>query len=403
MMLLKMVAQSLGRHPRRTVLILFAVMISVLTMEIIAGMLHGISDNFFTNILSAGGHGQVRGQGWEDRLDPYSLDTALADTEPILAVLEADPRVTAAEPVLGFGALFLQDGKSLALQVLGVITDTGFFPKVRSGLEQGAFLPDGNSILVSRSLADFLGLEPGSEVMLLTEDSGGSPYYLAFSLDGIFATDSLDFDDTTVLVGLEAARIMTWLPAGATEVRFTLVDRNLAGDVAVGLEPELAAFGASIHDWRYLNAGLLSMVDMMDVFIWVFNLIVIIVAATVITNAILMNVFDRMKEFGTLRAIGLRRGRLFRLIMLEGAVLGSLGSALGLAIGIPLVLYFQHNGLDWGGISEAFGMGSFFNFAFSPARSAADFAAGTLTALAGSFYAASIASRTRVVDALKEA
>lgn len=403
MMLLKMVAQSLGRHPRRTVLILFAVMISVFTMEIIAGMLHGISDNFFTNILSAGGHGQVRGQGWEDQLDPYSLDTALADTQPILAVLKADPRVTAAEPVLGFGALYLDDGKSLALQVLGVRTDTGFFPKVRSGLEQRAFLPAGDSILVSRSLAAFLGLEPGSEVMLLTEDSGGSPYYMAFSLDGLFATDSLDFDDTTVLVGLEAARTMTWLPAGATEVRFTLADRNLAADVAAGLGSGMAALGCSIHDWRYLNAGLLSMVDMMDVFIWVFNLIVIIVAATVITNAILMNVFDRMREFGTLRAIGLRRGRLFRLIMLEGAVLGSLGSALGLAAGIPVVLYFQNNGLDWGGISEAFGMGSFFNFAFSPSRSAADFAAGTLTALAGSFYAASIASRTRVVDALKEA
>ena len=403
MMLFKMVAQSLGRHPRRTVLILFAVMISVFTMEIIAGMLHGISDNFFTNILSAGGHGQVRGLGWEDRLDPYSLDTALADTEPILEILKADPRVTAVEPVLGFGALYLADGKSLALQVLGVTADTGFFPKVRIGLEQGAFLPAGDSILVSRSLAAFLGLQPGSEVMLLTEDSGGSPYYMAFSLDGLFATDSLDFDDTTVLVGLEAARTMTWLPAGATEVRFTLADRNLAADVAAGLGPGMAALEASIHDWRYLNVGLLSMVDMMDVFIWVFNLIVIIVAATVITNAILMNVFDRMREFGTLRAIGLRRGKLFRLIMLEGAVLGSFGSALGLAMGIPVVLYFQNNGLDLGGISEAFGMGSFFNFAFSPARSAADFAAGTLTALAGSFYAASIASRTRVVDALKEA
>ncbi|MFH2113388.1 MAG: hypothetical protein ABIJ86_02625 [Spirochaetota bacterium] len=307
MMLLKMVAQSLGRHLRRTVLILFAVMVSVFTMEIIAGMLQGISDNFFTNILSAGGHGQVRGQGWEDELDPYSLDSALVDTEPILAVLHGDPRVTAAEPVLGFGALYLEDGKSLALQVLGVIEDTGYFPKVRSGLEQGAFLPTDNSILVSRSLAAFLGLKQGGEVMLLTEDSGGSPYYLAFSLDGIFYTDSLDFDDTTVLIGLEAARTMTWLPTGATEVRFTLVDRNLAPDVAAELGSDMAALGASIHDWRYLNAGLLSMVDMMDVFIWGFNLIVIIVAATVITNDILMNVFDRSRQVGTLRAIGLRR------------------------------------------------------------------------------------------------
>jgi putative ABC transport system permease protein len=403
MMLLKMVAQSLGRHPRRTMLILFAVMVSVFTMEIIAGMLHGISDNFFTNILSAGGHGQVRGLGWEDRLDPYSLDSALLDTEPILALLNGDTRVTTAEPILGFGALYLEDGKSLALQVVGIIGDTGYFPKVRAGLAQGAFLPGVNSALLSRSLADFLDLQPGSALMLLTEDSGGSPYYMSFSLDGLFSTDSLDFDDNTVLIGLEAARTMTWLPTGATEVRFTLQDRNQAMEFTAGLASAMAALGGSIHDWRYLNAGLLSMVDMMDVFIWVFNLIVMIVAATVITNAILMNVFDRMREFGTLRAIGLRRGRLFALIMLEGVVLGGLGSALGLAAGIPVVLYFQSNGVDWGAISAAFGMGSFFNFAFSPARSAADFAAGTLTALAGSFYAATIASKTRVVDALKEA
>ncbi len=403
MILLKMVVQSLGRHPRRTVLILFAVTISVFTMELVAGMLNGIRDNFHTNILRAGGHGQVRGRGWEEMLDPHSLDAALTETDPILEILRNDSRTTGAEAVLGFGALYLEGGTSLALQVLGVSGTTGFFPNLRTGLVEGTFLPGDHSILVSRSLAAFLGLRLGGDVTLLTEDSGGSPYYLSFRIDGIFATDSPDFDDATVLIGLEAARTMTWLPRGATEIRFSLTDRELAPDFVADLSTRIAAHGASIHDWRYLNAGLLSMVEVMDIFVWVFNLIVIVVAVTVITNAILMNMFDRMREFGTLRAIGLRRGRLVRLIMLEGAVLGVLGSALGLAAGIPVVLYFQGRGLDWGAIGEAFGMGSAFRFAFSPARSAADFTAGTLTALAGSLYAAVIARGTRVVDALKEA
>ncbi|MBU0956751.1 MAG: FtsX-like permease family protein, partial [Spirochaetes bacterium] len=160
--------------------------------------------------------------------------------------------------------------------------------------------------------------------------------------------------------------------------------------------------GAELYSWRELNAGLLMLIDMMDVVIIFFNLLMLLVAATVITNAILMNVFERLPEYGTLRAIGFRRRHLTAMILAEGAILGVAGSIGGLLVGIPLVLYFQHNGLDWGGISEAFGMGSFFTFHFRIDHSLQNLATGTLTALGGSLYAAWAASQLDIIGSLKE-
>ena len=144
------------------------------------------------------------------------------------------------------------------------------------------------------------------------------------------------------------------------------------------------------------------MIETMDFFIVFMNLFVVIVAASVITNAILMNVFERIREFGTMRAIGLKKRGVARIILTEGVVQGIAGSLLGLLAGIPIVLYFSSNGIDMGGIAEAFGMGtSEFYFGYTPRNSALNAAGGVLIALGGSLYAAVTGVRLTIMEALR--
>ncbi len=418
MMLIKMTLWGLVQHPRRTALILFSVAISVFFMEIFAGMGQGIRTNFFQNILAEGGHGQIRGAGWQDQYDPRSLGSALTQTTDLVDLLRSQPELAYAEPLLEYGSVFITpENYTIVLNTIGVQADTRVFPKVTSGMVSGSFLPTANDhggsgnagpgntsdqAVISRALGDFLNLEVGDLIRLITEDFRGAPRSRTFTIGGMFSTDSREFDTSTVFVPLEAARTMVRIPNGATQIRFTLTDRGLAPGFTEHLAAQVQQHDGSIHHWRDLNEGMLMLVDMTDVFIWVFNLIMMIVAATVITNAILMNVFDRMGEFGTLRAIGMRKAKVFGMVLLEGSFLGVLGSLLGVAIGIPVILYFQEHGLDFGEVSESLGMGSMFNFGFSPARSLADFVAGSLTALLGSLYAGILVFRTSIVDALKD-
>ncbi|MBU0935770.1 MAG: FtsX-like permease family protein [Spirochaetes bacterium] len=399
---LKMILFNLGKHPRRTALILVAILASVLIMEIVSGTLEGIRQNFFTNMLADGGHGQVYGSGYKDHLQPWNSNIVLEDYTPLLQRLKDSDEVVWAEPIINFGAMLLLDDKNLTCLASGIQGQSRFFDKVRNSLASGAFPETDNFILISRQLAAFLDLSEGQELVLLAEDRSGSPYYRVFVIGELFETDSADFDQNRVLISFSAAQDLLWLPDGATELRFLLEDRDSADDFSDRLAADFAAAGAELYSWRELNAGLLMLIDMMDVVIIFFNLLMLLVAATVITNAILMNVFERLPEYGTLRAIGFRRRHLTAMILAEGAILGVAGSIGGLLVGIPLVLYFQHNGLDWGGISEAFGMGSFFTFHFRIDHSLQNLATGTLTALGGSLYAAWAASRMDIIGSLKE-
>lgn len=400
---LKMVVFNLAKHPKRAGLILLAILVSVCVMELVGGMLEGIRQNFFVNLLADGGHGQVLGKNHAEQLDEWSNTVVVADYRPLLDRLRAESAVVRAEPIMRFRGLYVHDGHSLALRLFGVEADSRFFGKVRDSVAIDKFLTSEQSLLMSRSLAAYLKLEPGDSLRLLAEDSRGRPRLQTFSLEALFETGSRDFDDNTLLVGLAAAQSLLRLPDSVSELRFVLGNRDDADRFVAGQASWFEERQSEIKSWRQLNAGLLSIIDMMDVMILFFNLLIITVSATVITNAILMNVFDRLPEYGTLRALGFKKRHITAMILSEGSILGLLGSLLGLAAGIPLVLYLQTNGPDWGAIGEAFGMSSFFNFYYLPSRSAVSALAGWLTALLGSLYAAASAGKLAITESFKNA
>jgi putative ABC transport system permease protein len=143
------------------------------------------------------------------------------------------------------------------------------------------------------------------------------------------------------------------------------------------------------------------LLEMFDVFMYAINLLIVIVAATVITNAILMNVFEKMQEYGTMRAVGLTSRGVVGLVIAEGAVYGIAGSVVGLAIGVPLVLYFETNGIDFGEAMESFGLGREIYTAFRPGASIVNAAFGALTAIAGSIYAALVSRRRTIIESIR--
>ena len=150
-----------------------------------------------------------------------------------------------------------------------------------------------------------------------------------------------------------------------------------------------------------MQGSLLVLIKISDQFILLINIIVLIVAATVITNAILMNVFEKQREFGTLRAIGMRRREQAAMVLAEGVILGIVAAILGAALALPVVLYFQRHGLSIGEASHIFGGGDVLYFGASPLVTLQNVGFGVLIAVAGSLYAALAGTRSSVVDALK--
>ena len=411
MFFLRLALLSIVSHRRRSAIIALAVLLSVVVMIFVEGMMGGLRVSFFSDLLRESGHIQIHAEGWPKRLDPYSLDYVLKQPERMIARIRQDPLMAAGldnlEPMLQFGALLVHGEKNVAMAGQGVEPGTRFFERVRSHVMSGSFLPAGPSggpasgIAVSRGIARLLDLQLGDTVVVLVQDSTGGPYYLGYPLTGIFSSGVPETDDEVFFMSLGDAQTLLDLPGQATEIRITLMDADSAALASRHLSTLLSDERPSIETWRDIQGGLIALIRLGDLYTAVINLIVIIVAGTVITSSVLMTIFQRIPTFGTLRAIGLKRRQLFGIILEEGALLGLIGSALGLAVGLPLVIYFEIHGLNVGAVSKALGTGTMYHFALNARGALTDFIAGVLIAAGGYLYGALVSVRMGLIESLE--
>jgi putative ABC transport system permease protein len=419
---------GIRRHGRRSTLIVLVVAMSVVVMLLVSGMMDGIRDGFFETMVSTGGHLQVDHVDAADALDPFSLELLIADWQAEREWFLAQPEVIRAEPILTFGALVLADGVSVPMVGHGVEQETGFFRDVREGVVDGRFLEDPSEILLSTETAEMLDVAVGAEVSVLVEDSSGAPYYLAYTLAGVFRSESAEFDRSGFLITHAAAQELLYLGDETREIRVALTDETLAPAVADRFAAARGALRSSaadsraggagpgergnppppigstpmrVRDWEEINGGTAVLLRMFDVFMYAINLLIVTVAATVITNAILMNVFEKVREYGMMRAIGLTRRGQFRLILAEGTSYGVAGSLLGLLIGVPLVLWFSTRGIYVGEMMDSFGMGREMTTSLDAAGAAINALFGATVAVAGSLYAAIVATRLSVIESVR--
>ena len=230
----------------------------------------------------------------------------------------------------------------------------------------------------------------------------GSPCYLSYSVVGIYETGVAETDDYSFFIPHGQAQDLLFAEGRTSEIRVTLADYSLAAGAKEQLAPLLRDHDLTAETWRQIHGSIVVLVEAADILMLLINVFVVIVAATVITNAILMTAFDRIDTFGALRAIGLKRHQLVGMLVNEGVIVGVLGSLVGLAIGIPVVLVFQRHGLNIGELGEFFGTGRRYYFEFRPLKSLTVFGLGTLISVTGAAYAGWATARMGLIESLQQ-
>jgi putative ABC transport system permease protein len=372
-------------------------------MMFVEGMLDGMRRTFFQRTLRDTGHLQVHDAGWEDRINQYSLDYTISDPDELLSDLRAREEVREAEKFLLFGGMLIHEGKNLTTGGVGLHPQTAFYTTVKEGMRRGSLPSEPTEIAISTQTAELLDVSFGDPLVVLVEDTQGSPYYIEYEVAGLFESDSSQFDTSFFFITHTAAQELLYVQDATTEIRVNLTGPEVADRVAADLASHWTDREVSIQTWRDIHGSFIVIFELFDVFMFFIDVLVIIVAASVITNAILMNVFERTREFGTMRAIGLKKRAQFALIAVEGAAYGIVGTAAGLAVGIPLVLFLRRYGIYMGAAGEAFEMGRRIYFSLTATGLARSAAAGILTAVLGSVYAGHVLAKRRIVEMFQEA
>ncbi len=248
------------------------------------------------------------------------------------------------------------DDRSYGIAVLGV--EPGFEPEVSNipGLvAKGRFLAadNGAEIVIGAVLARNLKVEIGDELTLLGSGLDGSFAAAIVTVVGIFDSGIAELDRSIAEIPLQHFQDTFFMDGAGHEIVVNAADINSAPALEAQVEVLLPDNeGLVVRDWNRLQPGLKQAIqaDMSSSF-FMYTVLVVLVAFSVL-NTQLMSVLERTREFGIVMSLGMKPGRLGRLVLLETCLMGLLGAFLGAALGALLTAWFSTKGLIFPGMEE---------------------------------------------------
>lgn len=332
----------------QTLLIIVGVAAGVAVVAYISALIEGLQANTLAKTLGAQAHISLRAP--EDLVAPAARLEAgtavLSDTQPraqrlrsvanwqaLLPVLQATPGVAAVSPMVSGSGLALRGEAALAIALLGVELERyDRIVNLRSKVVAGrASLQPGEAI-IGRELAADLGLRVGDRLTLRTGLVSDSARVTALVDLGV-----KDLNRRTVIVPLRAAQNLQGLPGGATHLDLTVTDVWAAQALADSLRRQ---HPLRVESWQESNAQLVSALNAQSVSTTIIRAVVLVVVVLGIASVLVVSVVQKGREIGILRAMGATRGQMQRIFLLQGAVVGALGSVLGIALAVALVWAF---------------------------------------------------------------
>ena len=351
---LRLAWRNLWRHSRRTWLTIGAMVFSNVLLVFMISLQLSMYGLMIDNTLRVfSGHMQVQAPGYKD---DQKMRQVVHDVQPLAARLRADlDSNTIAARGWAFG-LASSAERSYGIGIYGVEPD--FEPRVSNipGLiEQGRYLDDTNAqeIVIGTMLARNLRIGIGDELTLLGSGVDGSFAAAVVKVVGIFGSGVKEIDRNIAEMPLGAFQDIFYMDGAGHQVVVTAPDLEQAAVLQARVESALAGNDdLVVHGWDVLQPGLKQAIqaDMSSAF-FMYGILVILVAFSVL-NTQLMSVLERTHEFGIVMALGLKPGRLGRLVMLETAMMGFIGMLLGALAGALFTMWFTVNGFSYPGMEE---------------------------------------------------
>ena len=351
----RMAWRNLWRNHRRTLIMLLAIAVGVWAMIFMTALMRGMVDQMIEDgIDSLPGYVQIHHPAYRD--DP-SVENSLP--HPGLALLEAlqSSEVTGWTTRIRVPAMISSERDSRGVTLLGVDPEgevaLGFDPE---SIVEGRFLqsPDDQGLVIGRKLLDRLETDLGKRVVVMSQDPENNIADRGFRIVGVYKAKLAAMEEMYIYAGRSTVQSLLKLNDRVSEVAITGQDYRDV-DRLYQLVKNAADEDAQVQPWTELDTYLGLMLGVMDGFVLVWVIVIFLALSFGLVNTLMMAVFERVREFGLMQALGMKPSAIRFQVLMESVMLLVLGLLAGNLLAVGSILPLQ-DGIDLSMVAEGMEM-----------------------------------------------
>lgn len=343
MYILKLAFRNFFRNTRRSIIsgvsVALAITVIIFARSYIKGIIENISGN---TIKLVSGHILITTEEYERRERMIPLEESIELSPEFYGLLESE-EIDIVSGRIKFGVLLGEE--DLSVPALGYAIDPEkerHIAGLDKRLQKGVYITTGErAALFGSELAKRLDVDVGDTITIITRTAYDSPTGINLVINGVFSTGLGGVDRSLFYIPLDVGQQLLDLEGEATEVVVLVHTPDKAIDIAreVQMRTDL-----SVVPYQYNS--LLRYINTFSIIYSLFYLIVLLVACSAIANTMLMVVYERTREIGMLKALGLNTFSIINLLTVEAGIIGFVGSFVGALLGGVLSYWLKYQGFD---------------------------------------------------------
>lgn len=340
----------LQKDKAQTGLVLAAVAIGVSVIVFLSALINGLQTSLIDKTLGSQAHITLRRlREAPTPIENPTPELAIARTvqarsqrlrsidqwPSVLQSARKVPGIIAASPIVSGAGFAVRGDAKEAIVLRGVELEASLeILDLEKRLVSGRLDAASGSVAIGATLADNLGVVPGDKIRVSTSEGVAD----TVTVTGIFNLGNQSVDRTWVVTSLRHAQSLFALPGGTTAIELKVDDVFLAEELAQELHDRT---GLEAESWMALNADLLQGLSAQDSSKTLIQFFVTLAVALGIASVLIVSVVQKTREIGILRAVGTPSRRILFLFLIQGGILGVVGSVFGSALGALFAKGFQ--------------------------------------------------------------
>lgn len=345
--LLRLAVRNVLRNRSRSAFTVAAIAFGVMMSLFLGGFSGGfIRVMIEDTVLGKVGALQVHRRGYDDAKESDPLKFDMPEGSELAAKILSTPGVTGATARIHFTGLINNGSSSTMIAGIGEdpVQEYKVLPLATRGLVGKALSVEAPSAgVVGFELANAMAVKPGSSVTLQAATRGGQQNALDLDVAGTVNNNAPMESKRMVHVPLAWAQDLLDMKGRVTEYAVGVAEIEDADRIAADLQRRLGQ-DYQVQTWRVLRANLADIIRIQEVILAVVSSVFLIIAVVGVVNTMLMSVLERTREIGTMMAVGVKRGQVLLLFIMEAAALAGIGVSLGAAGGFGIIAVIVQTG-----------------------------------------------------------